>query len=151
MGHTLLIFSHIQHYHMWHTSSHLIDTQNSSSSRWIWRLPSYRPWNYVVCYICSAVWEKPAAIIVWQSRNCFQWMNNQRIPGPSWFLNQNVCDFHFWKNLMVTGYRHHSCIIGNSQFQSRKQGGTFSVCYKLQYVTGKGDLVNGEYHFQQVL
>jgi len=68
-------------------------------------------------------------------------MNNQGIPEPSWLLNQNVCDFHFWKNLMMTVYRHHSCIIGNSQCQSRKRGGTFHVCHKLQYVTDKGDWV----------
>jgi hypothetical protein len=140
MGHTMLIFSHIQQYHMWHTtSSHLIETQNLSLSQWMWRVLSYRPWNCAVCYISSAVSEKPAAIIVRQSRNCVQWMNNQRIPGPSWFLNQNVCDFHFWKNLMITVYRHNSCIIGNSQCQSRKWEGTFSVHHKLQYVTGKGD------------
>jgi len=42
---------------------------------------------------------------------------------------------------MMTVYRHHSCIIGNSQCQSRKRGGTFSVCHKLQYVTDKGDLL----------
>ena len=41
----------------------------------------------------------------------------------------------------MTVYRHHSCIIGNSQCQSRKRGGTFSVCHKLQYVTDKGDLL----------
>lgn len=105
----------------------------------MWRLLSYRPWNCVVCYICSAVSEKPAAIIVWQSRKCVQWINNQRIPGPSRFLNQNVCGFHFWKNLMMTVYRYHSGIIGNSQWQSRKWGGTFSVCHKLQYVSDKGE------------
>jgi hypothetical protein len=134
------IFSHIQHYHIWHTtSSHLIETKNASFSQWIWRLLSYRSWNCVVCYIRSAVSEKLGAIIVWESRNCVQWMNNQRIPGPSRFLNQNVCNFHFWKNLMMTVYRHHSRITGNSQCQSRKRGGTFSVCHKLQYVTDKGD------------
>jgi len=39
---------------------------------------------------------------------------------------------------MMTVYRHHSCTVGNSQCQSRKRGGTFSVCHKLLYVTDKG-------------
>lgn len=131
---------YIQHYHRRHTnSSHLIETQNSSFSQWKWRLLSDRMWNCVVCYVCSAVSEKRAAIIVWLSRNCVHWMNKQRTPGRSWFLHHNVCDFHFWKNLMMTVYRHHSCIIGNSKSQSRKWGGTFCVCHKLQYVNDKGD------------
>ena len=33
--------------------------------------------------------------------------------------------FHCWKNLTMTVYKHHSCILGNSQCQSRKQGRNF--------------------------
>jgi outer membrane protease len=44
----------------------------------------------------------------------------------------------WWWHLMMTVYRHHSCILGNSQSQSRTQGGTISLCHILHYVTDKG-------------
>lgn len=64
-------------------------------------------------------------------------LNDQRILGPSWSQNQNVCDFHFWEKWwrQFRNIIHVFCATHNASLEN--EGGTFSVCHKLHYVTGK--------------